>query len=247
MAQYAVERILDFPATFISTMSGHGVTHVEFYIPRRLRGTLLLCSLALLGTVACVPPKPLIITAPPAIEAARPDKRDTPRPAIRFYSTFWQALGDVNVQAAWIDAGSLEQRSLADGVEAFLGGQDSQADSIICTLLGASDPEVRRAARITYGALLTSQGHWSRLAAFADSANAVDSTNVLLRDAAGVESWAPSFRDVSTSISFGDTIASVPLSRSVTGIAVIPVVINGVTRHFWLDTGTSITIITSSE
>ncbi|MFI5239287.1 MAG: aspartyl protease family protein, partial [Gemmatimonadales bacterium] len=195
----------------------------------------------LLPLTACVPPKPLVITARPEIAAAGPDRRHVPRPAVRFYGTYWQALSDVNVQSAWIVAESSEERTLADAIDDFLAGRSHEADSTVAPLLRARDAEVRRAARITYGALLTSEGDWKRLAIYADSAD-----REKLRDAAGVETWAPAFRNVATRISFADTVSTVPLTRSITGVAIIPVSVNGVKRHFWLDTGTSITILTAS-
>ncbi|HEY8312303.1 MAG TPA: aspartyl protease family protein, partial [Gemmatimonadaceae bacterium] len=92
------------------------------------------------------------------------------------------------------------------------------------------------------GAILTANGDWAHLAAYADSAHRDRRDR---RDAAGVETWAPAFKGINTSISFGDSETSVPLTRSMTGVAIIPVVVNGVKRHFWLDTGSSITILTS--
>jgi predicted aspartyl protease len=195
---------------------------------------------ALLAMPACAPPRPLVITALPTVEAAPPDKRHAPKPAVRFYRTYWDALADVNIQSAWIVAESSEQRTLADAIDDFLGGRSNAADSTVATLLGANDPQVQKAARITYGALLTSQGAWRQLASYADSATRE------ARDAAGVETWAPAFKNVATNITFADTAFSLPLTHSVTGVAIIPVTVNGVKRHFWLDTGTSITILSSS-
>lgn len=196
---------------------------------------------ALLPLSGCVPPqRPLVVTAPPAVEAARPDRRHAPRPAVRFYRNYWDALADLNVQSAWIVAESSEQRTLADAIESFLGGRNDEADSTVSTVLGAKDAEVRKAARITYSAILTSDGKWPRLAAYADSASRE------IRDAAGVESWAPAFRNVSTKIDFQDTLSTLPLTHSITGVAIIPVIVNGIKRHFWLDTGTSITILAAS-
>ncbi|MEO7103960.1 MAG: aspartyl protease family protein [Gemmatimonadaceae bacterium] len=213
---------------------------VEGHPQRRIKVSLATSAVALLLLAACVPPRPLVITARPAIEANRPDQRHAPKPALRFYDTYWDALADANLQSAWIVAESSEQRTLADAIDAFMNGRDTEADSAVRTILGAKDSQVRSAARITYGAILSSEGDWSRLATYVAAADREK------RDAAGVESWAPAFRNVSTSITFADTLSELPLTRSVTGVAIIPVSVNGVKRHFWLDTGTSITILTNS-
>jgi predicted aspartyl protease len=212
------------------------------YVPaRRLAAKRVAASaVALLPVASCVlVPKPLVITAPTVVEASRPDAKEAPHAAVQFYDNFWRALEDINLQAAWISAGSGEQRRLADAIDDFLGGRYVEADSIIIPLLTANDGEVRNAARITYGAILTAQGNWSRLATYADSASREP------HDAAGVEAWAPAFKGVSTTVAFMDTMSLAPLSRSRSGVAIIPVSVNGVTRHFWLDTGSSLTVLTS--
>lgn len=213
---------------------------VERYLRKRVKSSLATAVVALLLFAACVPPRPLVITARPEIEADHPDQRHAPTPAVRFYSSYWEALADANLQSAWIVAASSEERTLADAIDAFMNGRDTEADSTLRTILEAKDSQVRAAARITYGAILSSEGDWARLATYAAS---VDREK---RDAAGVESWAPAFRNVSTSIAFADTISQVPLTRAITGVVIIPVSVNGVKRHFWLDTGTSITILTNS-
>jgi len=199
----------------------------------------VICAALLLALTSCITPKPLVITARPVVEASQPRPGDAPHAAIRWYDTFWKALADVNVQAAWIVADGSEQRKLADAIEDFLGGDNAAADSTVVPLLSAKDSVVRNAARITYGAILTAEGNWTRLAFYADSAKSES------RDAAGVETWASAFKGVSTSIAFADSMSVVPLGHSESGVPIVPVVVNGVTRHFWLDTGSSITILTS--
>lgn len=194
----------------------------------------------LLSVAGCVTSKPLLITAAPAVEAARPDAGNVPHAAVRWYTTFWQALADINLESAWVMADSEEQRRLVDSIELFLNGKDHAADSALTPLLTSRDSIVQNAARITYGGLLTSEGNWSRLAAYADSAKHGAG------DAAGVETWAPAFKGVNTTVTFDDSISSVPLIRSASGIAMVPVMVNGVTRHFWIDTGSSITILTQA-
>ena len=212
--------------------------HSAQYLRHAPATRVAVCVTTLLAT-SCITPKPLVVTARPAVEASQPHPGDAPHAAVRWYETFWKALADVNVQAAWIVADSREQRKLADAIEAFMGGNNAEADSIVVPLLSAQDSVVRNAARITYGAILTAEGNWTRLAFYADSAKSES------RDAAGVETWASAFRGVSTSVSFADSISVVPLDRSRSGVPIVPVRVNGITRHFWLDTGSSITILTS--
>src|SRR6185437_818864 len=173
------------------TMAEHSAQYLKHTPPMRIT-----CIALLVATTACIRPKPLVITARPVVEASQPHPGDAPHAAIRWYNTFWKALADINVQAAWIVADGSEQRKLADAIEDFLGGNNAAADSTVVPLLSAKDSVVRNAARITYGAILTAEGDWTRLAFYADSAKSES------RDAAGVETWASAFKGVSTSISF---------------------------------------------
>jgi predicted aspartyl protease len=220
-------------------MADYSAQHLIYAPLRRVAAFAVTSVAALLPLISCVPPKPLMVTAPPAVEADLPDAHNAPHPSVRFYDTYWHALWDDNLQVAWIMAQSNEQRRLSDAIEAFFNGNNDEADSIVVKLLSAHDRDVRDAARVTYGAILTAKGDWAHLAAYADSARRDR------RDAAGVETWAPAFKGIQTRVSFDDSVTSVPLTRSMTGVAIIPVVVNGVKRRFWLDTGSSITILTS--
>ncbi len=163
---------------------------------------------------------------------------------MRWYSDFWRAIAEGNLEVAWIIADSRDERRFVDVLEVMLSGNSVGAESAITPLLASSDSMVRRGARVTYGALLSANGHWGRLASFADSLT--DSTARVLRDDAGVERWASTFRNIETRAVFVDTLTVLPLTRSATGVPVVPVVLNGVTKRFWLDTGSSITIVSSA-
>ncbi len=193
---------------------------------------------------ACAINRPIKVTQPTRVEVQRSRGRDAPKLGLRWYNDFWRATAEGNLQMAWIAAGSRDERRFVDVLEVMLGGNSMAAESDVTPLLTSSDSMVRRAARVTYGALLSANGHWARLASFADSLT--DSTARVLRDDAGVERWASTFRNIETSTVFVDTLVVLPLNRSATGVPVIPVVLNGVTKHFWLDTGSSITIVSSA-
>jgi len=190
---------------------------------------------------ACTPitvQHPLQVTAP-HFAIGRSERR-APAEAIRAYDSYWSAITALDLKMGWILADGPEQRHFTDALDAMLGGSTDSAEAIVTPLMTSSDTLVRAAARLTYGALLSSDGRWGRLAHYADTARHIT------LDSAGVESWASAFRDVTRTIAFDDTIAVLPLERSVaTGAPIIPVVINGKTKRFWLDTGSSITILSS--
>lgn len=195
-------------------------------------------SLLLLNAGACAPPGPLVVNAPAAVIPERP--RSAPRQAIRWYNDFWSAVGAVNLKAAWILADTRDQRRFADVLQYLFDGDDASAESTVVPLLASRDTVVGEAARLTYGVILSSENRWGRLAALSDSATRA------MRDDAGIESWAPAFRNVHERIEFGDTVVVLPLTRSHSGAPVVSILLNGVRKSFWIDTGSSISIIASN-
>ena len=64
--------------------------------------------------------------------------------------------------------------------------------------------------------------------------------------AAGVELWAAAFKGVSPrTMVFPDKPVIVPLTISLAGTPVVPILINGKPHLFWLDTGSSMSIVSS--
>lgn len=181
---------------------------------------------------------PLQVSAP-RIAIGRSERR-APSEAIRAYDSYWSAITALDLKMGWILADGPDQRHFTDALDAMLDGSADSAEAIVTPLLTSRDTLVRAAARLTYGALLSSDGRWGRLAHYADTARRI------APDSAGVESWAPAFRDVTRVATFDDTVAILPLERSsTTGAPIIPVIVNGRTKRFWLDTGSSITILSS--
>jgi predicted aspartyl protease len=137
----------------------------------------------------------------------------------------------------------------------MLGGQDDSAEHAIASLLHSHDTVVRDAARITYGAILSARSEWGRLAAFSDSLSTLNSSTPdslvtsqyrIPADAAGVQAWAAAFRTVAPTRHFADSSTTLPFVRTLTGTPLIEIRVNGVIKHFWIDTGSSITILSST-
>ena len=191
------------------------------------------------GCTGCLHVRPPVVTEGPSIVVGAKTRRDALHRAVQWYDSFWRAVSTLNFTNAWTIADNAEQRQLVDALQFMADGNFSECDSAIVPLLSANDTLVRDAARLTYGALLSSRGEWGRLAKFSRSAR--DSEG----DEAGVEAWAPSFAAVRTRVVFDDTVVVLPLTRSRTGAPIVPVRVNGVVRYFWIDTGSSVTIVSS--
>lgn len=179
---------------------------------------------------------------PPAIvldTSGRASRAPAPRSVA--YASFWDAVRHINLAAASELAANDDQRRFADALAVMLRGQGSVAAGDMNSLrLDAGDTIVRRAARIAYGAILSYDSDWASLAELAAG------PGTAARDAAGVESWSRAFRDAPRErFDFPDAPVTLQLTRSRTGVPMIPVRVNGVVRHFWLDTGTSLTTLSS--
>ncbi len=137
-------------------------------------------ALSIAGAVACVPSHPLELQQGAAVEAGRAVRRP-PRESVRWYNDYWRAVSDVNLKMAWILADTPDERRFASALDTIFAGDLGEGESEVSSLLSSRDSVVGSAARLTYDALLSQDGRWARLAAFADSARP------RLVDAAGVE------------------------------------------------------------
>lgn len=213
----------------------------------RRRGTvrasligLVVCSGVGMGCVR----RPTVVTEPVAVTV---DRNAASRPLPKFklsrnYPDFWHAVNDINFAAAATLAENDEQRALADALSEMALGHAAAAEITAIHLLDARDSLVRRAARITYGALLSARADWRGLTELARRSAETEA----LPDEAGVAVWASAFVDTHTTSEFIDSSVTLPLLRTPSGAPVIEVRVNGVRKHFWLDTGSSLTIVSSS-
>jgi len=183
----------------------------------------------------------VVVTEPTRVVAEQ-DRVEAPRRLLQWYDNFWRAVEQLNIPVAWTLSETNDERDFANTLLAMERGDDDEADSAVVPLLTSRDTVVRDAARVAYGALLSSQSRWGRLAEYSTSRGGVRAA----RDAAGVEAWAPAFAEAHTVATFHGDMETVVLARTETGVPVIDVLVNGVRKRFWLDTGSSISILSSS-
>ncbi len=124
----------------------------------------------------------------------------------------------------------------------MMAGNVSQAGEGFADLSAQSeDSLLRNAARIAYSAALQYEENWRLLASLPSSSVAGGAD-----DRAAVKRWASSFASIGPKVfEFPRHSVVEPLSFSYAGTPMVPVRINGHDYHFWLDTGSSMTIIPS--
>ena len=141
---------------------------------------------------------------------------------------------------------SQDEREFAGALKMVMSGIPEEAEFVLDSLARhAADSIVRSASHILLTAALQYQDKWKELAEIS-SARSVARAESADIDRAGVELWASAFKDVPRrSVDFPATAVVIPLTVSAAGTPMIPVQINGKLKHFWLDTGSSMSIIAS--
>jgi clan AA aspartic protease (TIGR02281 family) len=155
---------------------------------------------------------------------------------------FWSALAELRPGTALALATTPSQRLFARALDDMMSGRMAAADSEFGSLRSsAADSLLRAGARVAYSAVLQYEENWPALAVLPPLAPQAGAA-----DLAGVERWAASFRTVGEKhFEFPGRAVLLPLTLSAAGTPMIPVRINGRDLHFWLDTGSSMTIISS--
>ena len=196
---------------------------------------------------SCGPPKPVLFYMPPTVQIDTSSHSARRASTINSAShTFWEAMSSLDTAYVYRHEVSGTQRDFAKALSLIMSGRYDDAALALDEIHGAStDSTIRVASRVLMTAMLQYQDNWKLLAEL-DSLSRInrkgDNT-----DKAGVESWATAFRQVpQRQIRFPDNPAVLPLSLSVSGVPMIEVTINGKRHTFWLDTGASMSIISSS-
>jgi len=204
--------------------------------------------IGVLLTLGCAlpPPKPVLIYVPPSVTLDAGGTVRRPPGVVSNSRTFWEAM-------ASLDTGYVTRHQVTDAQLAFAralglimtGRTDDAALALDRLRRQSADSLVNAASRVLVTAMLQYHDNWSMLAGLSPGVRR-DSADIDDRSRANVEAWAAAFRNVpAKQISFPTSAVSVELLLSPSGAPMIPVSINGTVRMFWLDTGSSMSIVAS--
>lgn len=159
--------------------------------------------------------------------------------------TFWASVTNLDPDYPATHPTTPDERRFSDGLRMIMAGEPDEAELLFDSLRRATDdPLIRSASHILLTATLQYQDKWKELAELVPVRSAEADTSS--KDRAGVERWAAAFKDVpARQLTFPANRVVMPLSLSAAGTPVIPVQINGKLLHFWLDTGSSMSIVAS--
>jgi hypothetical protein len=157
---------------------------------------------------------------------------------------YWEALADLHPAEAIEGARTPSERDFAQALQNLMDGDIDKAEAGFGQLRrSATDTIIRAGSRVIYTATLQYQEKWQVLAALRSEPGQSKADQT---DRASIELWANAFRDVpAKSLTFRSSSALLPMLVSAVGTPLIPVRIQGKEYNFWLDTGSSMTMLAS--
>jgi hypothetical protein len=160
---------------------------------------------------------------------------------------FWSDVALLDTQNAERAASTMDERTFAMALRTLMDGQPGAA-AVAFGLLhaAATDSLVQARARIGLTMALSYDSDWQAMARLSASPSSGDSIPGSLAVAAGVERWARALSRVPTPVfEIPDQPVVLPMRRSILGTPVVTIKINGRPHEFWLDTGASMTLLST--
>lgn len=158
---------------------------------------------------------------------------------------FWAAVSELDLRTAERHAPDGDHRRFARAIRQLLDGHMDDAEAPLAALAGATtDSILRTASHVALSAVLEYQGKWAAL----DSLSRTRDRSTLRagRERAAIEVWASRMRLAPVpTYSFPAGPVILPFYPATTGTPIVNVKVNGVSKWFWIDTGSSITLIAS--
>ena len=157
---------------------------------------------------------------------------------------YWDALADLNLVALRSSAASDAQVGFAHGMSLLADGDAAEAEKVFIQGSGQpSDVNVGIASQIMLAMTLLYEHKWQELRSFVFGPHLSPPDKEIVRD---YQRWGFAFANTeSQRVSMSADSALMPLRVSTFGTPMVRVRINGRQYDFWLDTGSSITVLNS--
>lgn len=157
---------------------------------------------------------------------------------------YWEALARLESNKAIAAARNEAERNFAESLNSLMLGDIAKAEKGFDALRrSATDSVIRSGSRVMHIATLQYQEKWVELAEIARDTASARTKNP---DKAAIERWALAFRNLPPrTAEFRGRVETVPMSVSSVGTPLVPVQIGSQEYYFWLDTGSSMTMLAS--
>ena len=160
---------------------------------------------------------------------------------------FWTDVAVLDVASAEQDATSLDQRMFVTALRNLMDSDPEKAAIAFHAIhRTALDPILRARSRAGLTMALTWSSDWATIAGLERDPDSLSFVGNPLTRHAAVENWAHAFADIPPlSITFSHEPIILRLRRSSIGTPIARVLINGQPHEFWLDTGSSMTVVSA--
>ena len=156
---------------------------------------------------------------------------------------YWGAVGDLNLSASRDAATTGPEIRFVDAISLLAAGDREGAKSAFNGLAWQTDDlSVAAASQIMLAATLMYEHRWSELRSLgANAPIGATQQNIL-----GLERWGQAFVGLDSQVTrFPDEQVELTLKMTPVSTPTVLVRINGKEYHFWLDTGSTITVLSS--
>ena len=185
---------------------------------------------------------------PPSVGAARGAMVES-APVVSAASTaysekYWAAFSDADLNALHTEARTDPETRFAGAMDLLAGGFYDQAErALVEVSKQVSEINVAVASRIMLASILRYQHKWTELRDLPLTSPLPTNDNTLTND---LEQWGKAFAGApDQTIQFPDGEITLPLRLTALGTPTVRVRINGKDYDFWLDTGSTMTVISS--
>jgi hypothetical protein len=162
-------------------------------------------------------------------------------------SDYWEDIAVLDVLNAEKAAHTVDERTFALALRTLMES-DPDAAAVVFGALNANsnDFNVRTRARVGLTMALSWHSDWPALARLPEDCDSATATADPIVQQAGVERWARALKSVpSPVITLPLEPVVLPMRRSAFGTPIVTVRVNGREHEFWLDTGASMTLLSS--
>ena len=190
-------------------------------------------------------PGPLVVAPNEADRDAAPAAAGEFGPHNLYSEAYWNAVSEIDLDGSRRAARNRAELEFARGLSLLAAGDRDRAETAFAALsTDVSDVNVAVASQIMLAHTLLYEQKWSLLrdlprsptSGVADTKNTVE-----------IERWGRAFANTEAqAVAFPSQPVSVPLRRTRVGTPAISVKINGREYTFWLDTGSSMTVLSSA-
>jgi hypothetical protein len=178
--------------------------------------------------------------SPPGPTAVLPDESS----AKDFSDEFWSAVANLDLPGSLKSARGEPEIRFAEAIALLAAGEYGSAETaFVATGARLADLPVAVASQTMLAMALMYQHKWTALA---DLSNTMQLGSVDRQNVTGLERWGRAFAGLDAKVvTFAPEPVSLPLRMTPVGTPTMRVRINGKEFEFWLDTGSSLTVLSS--